>query len=75
LTLIFYRVLDFDNPDEMCWYTGEECVVKYTVETNAGLYLSQWDYIMLYKVRLVTRLYTIDLLTSIFLTLGKFHIP
>lgn len=50
-SLLHCRVIDVNNDDEPCWYSGEESVVKYTVETNAGLYLSQWDYIMLYKVR------------------------
>ena len=28
---------------------GDECIVRYTVESGAGIYLDTWDWIALYK--------------------------
>jgi hypothetical protein len=36
--------------EEPQWFIGEEAVVRYTVDSGAGLYLDTWDWIALYKV-------------------------
>ncbi len=33
------------------WHVGEECVIHYTVESGAGIYLDTWDWIALFKDR------------------------
>lgn len=36
--------------EEPQWFIGEEALVRYTVDSGAGLYLDTWDWIALYKV-------------------------